>query len=247
VFTRKAATDLSYLACAPAARRAAAPLSAIRHPQRADRRQHRSRWRRRRRIRVPAPARHGRGALRVAAEPNCPTAACRIYAPVGGHRDLLAYLVRRLLENGANSSFVAVVGDRTCRSSDPGTAARRIARLWRRACAIAHSAAARSLRAGAAEFGRRRVRRPRRASNALLAGWRGGDKRCRAHGRSSTACDAGGRAAGALPDRRTAGRDRAEGDAAIAIDGMAAASAGFAAWSRDAVERAAAALERAPI
>lgn len=38
---------------------------------------------------------------------------CRIYAPVGGHRDLLAYLVRRLLENGANSSFVAVVGDPT--------------------------------------------------------------------------------------------------------------------------------------
>lgn len=31
---------------------------------------------------------------------------CRIYAPVGSHRDLLAYLVRRLLENGANSSFV---------------------------------------------------------------------------------------------------------------------------------------------
>ena len=38
--------------------------------------------------------------------------ACRIYAPVGGYRDLLAYLVRRLLENGANSSFVAVAGDR---------------------------------------------------------------------------------------------------------------------------------------
>ena len=31
---------------------------------------------------------------------------CRIYAPVGAHRELLAYLVRRLLENGANSSFV---------------------------------------------------------------------------------------------------------------------------------------------
>lgn len=31
---------------------------------------------------------------------------CRIYAPVGPHKDLLAYLVRRLLENGANSSFV---------------------------------------------------------------------------------------------------------------------------------------------
>ena len=35
----------------------------------------------------------------------------RIYAPVGGHRDLLAYLVRRLLENGANSSFVHQLAD----------------------------------------------------------------------------------------------------------------------------------------
>jgi RHH-type proline utilization regulon transcriptional repressor/proline dehydrogenase/delta 1-pyrroline-5-carboxylate dehydrogenase len=40
-----------------------------------------------------------------------PEAACRVYAPVGGHRDLLAYLVRRLLENGANSSFVSVAAD----------------------------------------------------------------------------------------------------------------------------------------
>ena len=38
-------------------------------------------------------------------------AHCRIYAPVGAHRDLLAYLVRRLLENGANSSFVNQVVD----------------------------------------------------------------------------------------------------------------------------------------
>jgi len=36
---------------------------------------------------------------------------CRIYAPVGAHRDLLAYLVRRLLENGANSSFVNQIMD----------------------------------------------------------------------------------------------------------------------------------------
>ena len=36
---------------------------------------------------------------------------CRIYAPVGGHRDLLAYLVRRLLENGANTSFVNRLAD----------------------------------------------------------------------------------------------------------------------------------------
>jgi len=39
------------------------------------------------------------------------TTNCRIYAPVGTHRDLLAYLVRRLLENGANSSFVNQIVD----------------------------------------------------------------------------------------------------------------------------------------
>ncbi|MBL4876605.1 MAG: bifunctional proline dehydrogenase/L-glutamate gamma-semialdehyde dehydrogenase PutA [Cohaesibacteraceae bacterium] len=39
--------------------------------------------------------------------------ACRIYAPVGAHQDLLAYLVRRLLENGANSSFVNQIVDET--------------------------------------------------------------------------------------------------------------------------------------
>jgi RHH-type proline utilization regulon transcriptional repressor/proline dehydrogenase/delta 1-pyrroline-5-carboxylate dehydrogenase len=40
-----------------------------------------------------------------------PELACRTYAPVGSHRDLLAYLVRRLIENGANSSFVALAAD----------------------------------------------------------------------------------------------------------------------------------------
>ena len=40
-----------------------------------------------------------------------PHATCRIYAPVGSHKDLLAYLVRRLLENGANSSFVHQLAD----------------------------------------------------------------------------------------------------------------------------------------
>jgi RHH-type proline utilization regulon transcriptional repressor/proline dehydrogenase/delta 1-pyrroline-5-carboxylate dehydrogenase len=42
----------------------------------------------------------------------------RIYAPVGGHRDLLAYLVRRLLENGANSSFVHQLADESLSDSD---------------------------------------------------------------------------------------------------------------------------------
>jgi RHH-type transcriptional regulator, proline utilization regulon repressor / proline dehydrogenase / delta 1-pyrroline-5-carboxylate dehydrogenase len=43
---------------------------------------------------------------------------CRIYAPVGGHRDLLAYLVRRLLENGANSSFVHQLADENMSDAD---------------------------------------------------------------------------------------------------------------------------------
>ena len=45
-----------------------------------------------------------------------PSVACRIYAPVGGFTDLLPYLVRRLLENGANTSFVHQI-------ADPGRAA----------------------------------------------------------------------------------------------------------------------------
>ncbi|ARU01932.1 bifunctional proline dehydrogenase/L-glutamate gamma-semialdehyde dehydrogenase PutA [Yoonia vestfoldensis] len=42
---------------------------------------------------------------------------CRIYAPVGAHEDLLAYLVRRLLENGANSSFVNQIVDESVPAS----------------------------------------------------------------------------------------------------------------------------------
>ena len=43
---------------------------------------------------------------------------CRIYAPVGAHSDLLAYLVRRLLENGANSSFVHQLTDEEVEPED---------------------------------------------------------------------------------------------------------------------------------
>ncbi len=42
----------------------------------------------------------------------------RIYAPVGGHKELLAYLVRRLLENGANTSFVNRMGDADVPAAD---------------------------------------------------------------------------------------------------------------------------------
>ena len=55
---------------------------------------------------------------------------CRIYAPVGTHETLLPYLVRRLLENGANTSFVNRIADRqvpvATLIADPATAARTI-------------------------------------------------------------------------------------------------------------------------
>ncbi|MDB5639123.1 MAG: bifunctional proline dehydrogenase/L-glutamate gamma-semialdehyde dehydrogenase [Bradyrhizobium sp.] len=57
---------------------------------------------------------HGMGeALYAQLSEDRPKLAYRTYAPVGSHRDLLAYLVRRLLENGANSSFVAIAADDT--------------------------------------------------------------------------------------------------------------------------------------
>ena len=57
---------------------------------------------------------HGMGeALYARLSADIPSLAYRTYAPVGSHRDLLAYLVRRLLENGANSSFVALAADDT--------------------------------------------------------------------------------------------------------------------------------------
>ena len=55
---------------------------------------------------------HGMGeTLYEALLDDLPDLTCRVYAPVGGYSDLLAYLVRRLLENGANSSFVSVSAD----------------------------------------------------------------------------------------------------------------------------------------
>jgi RHH-type transcriptional regulator, proline utilization regulon repressor / proline dehydrogenase / delta 1-pyrroline-5-carboxylate dehydrogenase len=112
VFTRKAATDISYLACARRLLAARAQL----YPQFAS---HNA-------LTVATILEmagntkgfefqrlHGMGeALYEAVTGGGAGPPCRIYAPVGGHRELLAYLVRRLLENGANSSFVARVGDR---------------------------------------------------------------------------------------------------------------------------------------
>ena len=66
-------------------------------------------------VRVPAAAWHGRGAVRRTGPARACDRRCanpvRIYAPVGSYKELLAYLVRRLLENGANSSFVNRIAD----------------------------------------------------------------------------------------------------------------------------------------
>jgi RHH-type proline utilization regulon transcriptional repressor/proline dehydrogenase/delta 1-pyrroline-5-carboxylate dehydrogenase len=85
---------------------------------------------------------------------------CRIYAPVGTHETLLAYLVRRLLENGANTSFVNRIADPsvplTELVADPVAAARSAGRAGRpgRAAASAHPAAARPVRRGPGQRGR---------------------------------------------------------------------------------------------
>jgi len=54
---------------------------------------------------------HGMGESLFDQVVNGKKVPCRVYAPVGEHSDLLAYLVRRLLENGANSSFVNNIVD----------------------------------------------------------------------------------------------------------------------------------------
>jgi RHH-type proline utilization regulon transcriptional repressor/proline dehydrogenase/delta 1-pyrroline-5-carboxylate dehydrogenase len=113
VFTRKVATDVSYLACAtkllaaedviyPAfATHNAYTIGAVKALAGTAREFEFQRL-------------HGMGedVYEVLAEEegDRPTRV-RIYAPVGGHKDLLAYLVRRLLENGANSSFVNRMAD----------------------------------------------------------------------------------------------------------------------------------------
>jgi len=115
VFTRKAATDLSYLACAHrllSAPRQIYPAFATHNCHTAASVLHLARD-----VHGTSDFEfqklHGMGdalyeALMGDAARRTP---CRIYAPVGEHRDLLAYLVRRMLENGANSSFVHQITD----------------------------------------------------------------------------------------------------------------------------------------
>jgi len=123
VFTHKHHTDISYLACAQAlighaeiilpqfATHNAGTIAAIVGMARA------AGWPRaaddpRPGLRFEMQRLHGMGeGVYRAVMAALPTLPLRIYAPVGEHRDLLAYLVRRLLENGANSSFVHQLAD----------------------------------------------------------------------------------------------------------------------------------------
>ncbi|HSE13091.1 MAG TPA: bifunctional proline dehydrogenase/L-glutamate gamma-semialdehyde dehydrogenase PutA [Rudaea sp.] len=111
VYTRKPNTDVSYLACARAlfehgdafypsfATHNAHTIAAIHHLSRGKP--------------FEFQRLHGMGADlydEVIGEKNL-NVPCRVYAPVGSHEDLLPYLVRRLLENGANTSFVNRIVD----------------------------------------------------------------------------------------------------------------------------------------
>ncbi len=118
VFTHKHHTDVSYLACAKAlldapdaiypqfATHNAATIAAILQMA----------------AKTGAPFElqrlHGMGEGVYREVLKNPLVACRVYAPVGAHRDLLAYLVRRLLENGANSSFVHQLTDESVGMSE---------------------------------------------------------------------------------------------------------------------------------
>ncbi len=111
VFTHKHHTDISYLACAKAlldhadviypqfATHNAGTVAAIVQMARV------------RRAPFELQRLHGMGEGVYREVGRSELLPLRIYAPVGEHRDLLAYLVRRLLENGANSSFVHQLAD----------------------------------------------------------------------------------------------------------------------------------------
>lgn len=115
VFTRKVATDVSYLACAkrllaasdciyPAfATHNANTIGAIKALSRGKAFEFQ-------RLHGMGEGLYG-GLARLERDLDEPQTPVRIYAPVGSHKELLAYLVRRLLENGANSSFVNRIAD----------------------------------------------------------------------------------------------------------------------------------------
>ena len=245
VFTRKAMTDLCYMACVKrllASRRRLVPQFATHNA-----------------LTVASVVEDAGGidgfefqrlygmgqALYQALAAEFPDVACRVYAPVGGHRDLLAYLVRRLLENGANSSFVSVAADR----SVPVAQILRRPQSW-----IADPAQARNWKI---PLPRDLFAPERRAAPGVEFGDRSSLEALLEEVRENTG--AGAQAwplvnGVALPgiarelhspiDGSTTGTVR-EADEAIVDAAMAAASDGFAAWAAWPIEERARTLERA--
>ncbi|WP_024577016.1 MULTISPECIES: bifunctional proline dehydrogenase/L-glutamate gamma-semialdehyde dehydrogenase PutA [unclassified Afipia] len=215
VFTRKAMTDINYIACA----RKLLGLRPTIFPQFAT---HNA-------LSVATITElagngddfefqrlHGMGdALYAKLHTDKPELACRIYAPVGSHRDLLAYLVRRLLENGANSSFVALAADDTVpvakllERPEQVVATPDQARNTR--LPLPHDLYLPRINSNGIEFGERA------ALSALLIS-----------------------VDGAAPPAGT-NKDATENDAAVAV---ALARTGFAFWSRTTADTRATALER---
>ena len=188
---------------------------------------------------------HGMGeALYAQLKQDRPKLACRTYAPVGSHRDLLAYLVRRLLENGANSSFVAATSDDSVALE---TLLKRPADIIASPQAARHPALPlprdlyRPMRANSCgiEFG------SRAELNALLTAINRADNSV-----SASPLINGEASAGSLRDIRSPIDGKAVGRVSEATEAtvdqaMAAAVDGFRAWSATAAATRAAALERA--
>ncbi|MGO9390157.1 bifunctional proline dehydrogenase/L-glutamate gamma-semialdehyde dehydrogenase PutA, partial [Rhodoblastus sp.] len=239
VFTRKAMTDLHYLACAErlladknlypqfATHNAltAATLVALAGGRKYE-----------------FQRLHGMGEALHEALLERSGVGCRIYAPVGPHRDLLAYLVRRLIENGANSSFVA-------RAADPTIAAQTLLADPVEALTGAPSVRHAHLRLPGEIFA------PERKNSA---GVEFGDRKALAGlleeiaPRAGTAFLALPTSGPGLPPREIpspidglAAGEVCEADAATARAAMAAAKAAFPAWSRTPVEQRAQVLLRA--
>jgi len=112
VYTTKPATDLSYLVCAKALIAGAPHLYAQFATHNAHTLAAVVRMSKAAGVKIEHQRLHGMGeALYKAADDLYDGVVLRAYAPVGGHEDLLPYLVRRLLENGANTSFVHALLD----------------------------------------------------------------------------------------------------------------------------------------
>ena len=188
---------------------------------------------------------HGMGeALYDALLAELPDLSCRVYAPVGGHADLLAYLVRRLLENGANSSFVSVASD----PSVPVETILRRPQSWINDASHArhsHIPLPRDLfgasrrNSSGIEFG------DSTALDALVAEVRSAPKVAVAKPLiDGSAVTGRERAVNSPVDGAVIGAVQ-EGDEALVATAMASAQAAFPAWSSIPVAERAAALERA--